>query len=177
MSAVDELYEQLRERLEAQSYPPVQSWQPPRGGRIDIRIDTDGEWYHESVRIERQELVRLFSTILRKDPDGYCLVTPAERLLIEVMDVPFVAVDVEQGTGEEGVELLFTTNVGDYVIADEAHRIWVEEHVAGPRPYIHVRDGLNARINRPTYYRLAELCEEADGGHWLVSRGARFQLG
>jgi hypothetical protein len=121
--------------------------------------------------------VRLFSTILRKDPDGYCLVTPAERLLITVDEVPFVAVDVEQGIGEAGVELLFTTNVGDLVVADREHPIRVEEHEQGPRPYLHVRGGLDARINRATYYRLAELCEEEDGAHWLTSRGERFRVG
>lgn len=177
MSAVEDLYAQLLERLNAQSYPPVEHWQPPRGGRIDIRIDREGRWYHEGERIERPELVRLFSTILRKDADGYCLVTPAERLLISVDEVPFVVVDVEQGSGEQGAELLFTTNVGDLVVADPEHPVWVEEGESGPRPFVHVRGGLNARINRATYYRLAELCEAEGGAHWLTSRGERFRLG
>ncbi len=177
-----ELFTQLEVLLDAQSYPPVQQWHPARNGVIDIRIDAQGSWFHEGVKITRAPLVRLFSTILRKDPDGYCLVTPAERLRIEVVDVPFVAVDVERRGSGGQQSLLFTTNVGDYVLAGPAHPIRVESPATDPRPYLHVRDGLEARISRPVYYRLAELCEatpdeRGDTAYWLRSDGGRFRFG
>lgn len=174
---INELFDRLSVLQAAQTLPPVQSWQPERTGRIDIRIAADGTWYHEGTAFTRHALVRLFSTILRKDPDGYCLVTPAEKLLIEVEDVPFLAVDCEvKGTGSTA-ELLFTTNMDDYVIADAEHLLWVEGSTDSPRPYLHVRDGLNALLTRPLFYRLADLCIADADGYWLSSRGRRFQLG
>jgi len=176
-STADELYGKLLELSENQSYPPVASWHPDRTGEIDIRIDRDGTWHHEGTPIRRPELVRLFSTILRREPEGYFLVTPAEKLRIQVDDVPFVAIDAEQGSGKEGPELLFTTNVGDYVVADANHPIIVREHDGQHIPYLHVRDALEARLSRPLFYRLANLCELDADGYWLESRGARFRLG
>ena len=174
---INELFDRLSTLQAAQKLPPVQSWQPQRTGNIDIRIGADGTWYHEGTAFTRHALVRLFSTILRKDPDGYCLVTPAEKLLIEVDDAPFLAVDCEvKGEGADA-ELLFTTNGDDYVIADAAHLLWVEGSTDSPRPYLHVRDGLNALLTRPLYYRLANLCTMDNEGYWLSSRGTRFQLG
>jgi len=177
MADSDDRYTQLLELAQNQTYPPVNRWQPDREGEIDIRIGADGTWHHEGSPIPRPALVRLFSTILRREQESYFLVTPAEKLRIVVEDVPFVAVDVEQGTGAEGAELLFTTNVGDYVVADVAHPISSREHEGQQIPYVHVRDGLEARISRPLFYRLAELCEPAADGYWLSSRGTRFRLG
>jgi len=176
MSRIDDIFNELSELERKQSFPPVQSWHPEREGDIDIHIDASGDWYHEGSRFQRKALVKLFSSILRKDADGYCLVTPAEKLRIDVADVPFVAIDVERGDGEKGPELIFTTNVDEYVTADEDHPIWVDASGGSPRPYIHVRAGLNALISRPLYYRLVDLCTEADGRHWLISRGTRFAL-
>jgi hypothetical protein len=157
--------------------PPVAQWHPERTGRIDIRIARDGTWYHEGDPIRRQPLVDLFATILRKDPDGYALVTPAEKLLIDVEDAPFIATDVEvKGSGSDQQQLLFSINVGDYVLADEAHPISIEGSADEPRPYLEVRDGLRALIGRSVYYRLIELAEEAPDGWWLTSAGARFRL-
>lgn len=177
MSVINTLFDELSALGAARKLPPVNQWHPERTGRIDIRIARDGTWYHEGEPILRQPLVDLFATILRKDPDGFCLVTPAERLLIEVEDVPFQAVDVEvKGEGGEQ-QLLFTTNVGDYVLADEAHPIIIEGDPEQPRPYLLVRDGLRALIGRSVYYRLAELAAEDSEGWWLTSAGARFRLG
>lgn len=176
MTATDDLFSQLTALQRGQKYPPVHLWHPERQGSIDIRIAADGSWYHEGGRINRAPLVKLFSSILRKDADGYCLVTPAERLSIVVDDVPFVAVDAEPGQGEKGSELIFTTNVGDYVTADADHPIWVEGSPDQPRPYVMVRDNLAALISRPLFYRLVNDCQEEDGVFYLESCGNRFAI-
>ena len=177
MSAINALFDELTALGAARKLPPVHSWHPDRTGSIDIRIARDGTWYHEGDPIVRQPLVDLFATILRKDPDGYCLVTPAEKLLIEVEDAPFQAIDVEvKGEGAEQ-QLLFSINVGDFVLADEAHPISVEGAPEHPRPYLEVRDGLRALLSRSVYSRLTELAEEDEDGWWLTSTGARFRLG
>lgn len=177
MSAINTLFDELSALGAARKLPPVSQWQPPRTGTIDIRIARDGTWYHEGDPILRQPLVDLFATILRKDPDGYCLVTPAEKLLIDVEDAPFQAIDVEiKGEGSTQ-QLLFVTNVGDYVLADAEHPISIEGDADHPRPYVDVRDGLRALINTSVYYRLTELVEEDADGWWLTSAGTRFRLG
>ncbi len=177
MSAINTLFDELSALAEERKLPPVQNWHPDRTGSIDIRIARDGTWYHEGDPILRQPLVNLFATILRKDPDGYCLVTPAEKLLIDVEDVPFQAVDVEVKGEGMAQQLLFSTNVGDIVLADEAHPVTVEGDPEQPRPYLEVRHGLRALIGRSVYYRLVDLAEEDEHGWWLSSCGARFRLG
>lgn len=169
------LFARLEREQADQKLPPVHAWHPERNGRIDIRIASDGRWYHEGGEIKRPAMVRLFSTILRRDPDGFVLVTPAERLLIEVEDAPFIAIDmVAQGEGDRQ-ELLFTTNVGEHIVASEEHAIFMSEG----KPYLHVRDGLNALLTRTIYYHLAELAR-TDGADeeaaFVVSRGSRFPL-
>jgi hypothetical protein len=159
--------------------PPVANWHPEREGEIDIRIAADGTWYHEGDPIRRLELAKLFSTILRKDPDGFCLVTPAEKLRIEVEDAPFLVTDLEVKGGHDDAEqqVLFVTNMGDAVLLDEEHPLRVEGTADRPRPYVEVRDGLDALIGRPVYYRLVDLCTEEDGAYWIRSADARFKLG
>lgn len=157
--------------------PPVASWDPARVARVDIRIAADGAWYHEGEPIRRQNMVNLFSTVLRKDPDGYCLVTPAEKLLITVEDVPFVAVDFEARGEGRAQEVVFVTNTGDAVVADAAHPVRVQDRAGAPRPYVMVRDGLEALIARSVFYRLVELAPEENGELCLYSRSARFVLG
>ncbi|MDB5444571.1 MAG: hypothetical protein JWP73_2947 [Phenylobacterium sp.] len=159
--------------------PPVHLWNPARSGEIDIVIGRDGGWRHEGAPIGREAMVRLFSTILRKDPDGIWLVTPAEKLRITVEDAPFVAVRVDQAAGEAGQPVLrFVTNVGDEVEAGPDHAIRVETDASGePRPYLHVRRGLEALIARPVFYELVELAVERDGRLGVESHGAWFELG
>ena len=177
MDRIDSLFDELLALKAEQKLPPVAQWQPDRQGRIDIRIAADGTWYHEGQPITRAPLVKLFASILRRDPDGYCLVTPAEKLLIDVEDAPFIATDVEvKGQGRQQ-QLLFITNVDDYVLADADHAIRVEGSSERPRPYLHVRDGLDALIARSVYYRLVDLCEADEDGYWLWSAGERFRLG
>ena len=144
----------------AKGPPPVHLWHPAHCGDIDIVIRRDGLWMHEGTPIGREALVRLFSTVLRLDPDGYHLVTPAEKLRITVEDAPFLAVRVDR----ESDTLRFTTNVGDVVEAGPEHGLRVESdpETGEPAPYLHVRRGLEARLTRPVFYELAEMAEPRD---------------
>jgi hypothetical protein len=155
--------------------PPVHLWNPPNCGAIDIRILRDGTWRHEGSPIGRETLVRLFSTVLRKDPDGFYLVTPVEKLRIAVDDAPFVAVAVERA----GDALRFTTNVGDVVEAgkDHALRVETDPETLEPAPYVEVRRGLEARLSRPVFYELVEMAETRDGALGVASNGVWFPLG
>lgn len=155
--------------------PPVHLWHPEHCGDIDILIRADGVWLHEGSPIGRAELVRLFSTVLRKDTDGYHLVTPAEKLKIRVEDLPFRAITMQ---AVDGV-LRFTTDVGDVVEAGADHPIIVETDAATgePAPRVHVRADLWARIARPVFYELVDLAETAEGRLWVRSGGAVFPLG
>jgi len=155
--------------------PPVHLWNPTHCGDIDIVIRKDGQWFHEGSPIGREAMVRLFSTILRKDPDGFHLVTPVEKLRITVEDAPFLAVRVDQT--ENG--LVFLTNVGDQVEAGPGHEIRVDmDPKSGePRPYLHVRSGLEALITRPVFYELVGWAEDRDGQLQISSGGVWFSLG
>ncbi|MCZ6658816.1 MAG: DUF1285 domain-containing protein [Gammaproteobacteria bacterium] len=177
MREPNQLFEELKTLQAQKRLPPVKEWHPDRTGTIDIRIAADGTWYHEGTAFARPALVRLFSTILRRDEDGYFLVTPHERLKIIVEDAPFVAVGLEANGQGEDQELGLRTNTDDVVFAGAEHRLWVEEGRDGPRPYVHVRDGLNALLSRPVYYQLVALGEVQDGHLWVTSNGARFDLG
>jgi hypothetical protein len=159
--------------------PPVDAWNPPHCGDIDIRIRRDGVWLHEGSPIGRRELVLLFASILRKDPDGYCLVTPVEKMRITVDDLPFRAVRVDR----RGEALVFTTDVDDETEASPDHPIQVEtDAVTGePAPSVHVRGGLWARIARPVFYELVAMAEETSSPDGPVlgvrSNGVFFPLG
>ena len=155
--------------------PPVHLWHPAHCGEIDIVIRRDGIWMHEGSPIGRAELVRLFSTVLRKDADGYVLVTPGEMLSITVEDLPFRAVAVER----RGEALVFTTDVGDESEAGPEHAIRVETdpETGEPSPSVHVRADLWARIARPVFYELVEMAGVEDGGLMVRSRGVAFGLG
>ena len=158
--------------------PPVHLWNPPHCGDIDIRIARDGTWFYLGTPIGRPELVRLFSTILRKDGDDYVLVTPVEKVGITVDDAPFVAVDFNR----KGDGLVFETNVGDKMTAGPDHPIRVERdpETGEPSPYILVRANLEALIDRKSFYRLVEIGEHADyqGDSWfgLWSLGEFFPI-
>lgn len=155
--------------------PPVHLWNPPHCGTIDIVIRADGVWMHEGSPIGRPEMVRLFSTVLRKDPDGHHLVTPVEKLRITVQDLPFRAVAVEA----EGEDLTFVTDMGDRATAGPDHPLVVETEagVGQPRPRILVRGDLWARIARPVFYDLVERASQRNGRLWVRSGGVDFCLG
>lgn len=154
--------------------PPVEKWNPTHCGDSEMRIARDGTWYHQGSPIGRREMVRLFSTILRREPDGgHVLVTPGEKLDIAVDDAPFVAVEVKsEGEGRDR-RLAFRLNTDDLVVAGPDNAIRFVEHDDGPHPYLHVRSGLEALIARSVYYELAELAlsEDADPpGLWSEGR-------
>lgn len=151
--------------------PPVHLWNPPFCGDIDMRIARNGTWFHDGTPIGRPEMVRLFSTILKREGDRYFLVTPVEKVGITVEDAPFVAVDVAQ----EGADLAFVTNVGDRVVAGPDHPIRVERDAASgePSPYVLVRRDLWALIDRKTFYRLVDL-GAVEGAWFGVRSGAIF---
>jgi hypothetical protein len=159
--------------------PPVHLWNPAHCGEIDIVIRKDGTWFHEGSPIGREALVRLFSTVLRKDPDGFHLVTPVEKMKITVEDAPFIATRVDR----EGEALKFLTNVGDEVEAGPDNEIRIEmDAVTGePRPYLHVRRGLDALIARPVFYELVEMAQERETPEGprlgVESNGAWFPVG
>jgi len=158
--------------------PPVHMWSPPFCGDLDMRIARDGTWYYQGTPITRPRLVRLFSTILRKDGDMYFLVTPVEKVGITVDDAPFVAVDFERDGAGEGQSLRFETNVGDHVTAGPDHPIRVERDAdtGEPSPYVHIRADLEALIDRKSFYRLVEVGERRDGWFGLWSGGAFFPV-
>jgi hypothetical protein len=169
-----------RDAAAGRALPPVERWNPAHCGDIDIRIARDGTWYHEGTPFGRRELVRLFSTILRKDPDGFHLVTPGEKMRIRVDDAPFVAVLVQVSGEGTSQRLTFTTNVGDETIAcaDNPIRVVVDAKTGEPSPYVHVRRGLEALIARSVFYQLAELAVPgADGMLGVWSEGVFFPLG
>lgn len=158
---------------EAKKLPPVEKWDPPHCGDSEMRIARDGTWFHQGSPIGRAEMVRLFSTILRREPDGgFVLVTPVEKLSIEIEDAPFVAVEVKSEGARDGRRLAFRLNTGDLVLAGPGHPLRL-----GERPYLTVRGGLDALIARPVYYELAELAL-AEGAEppGLWSDGAFFPL-
>ena len=173
MSEIDRLFETLLSLQKQKRLPPIQEWQPTKRGVVDIRIDRNGRWYHEGDLIKRQPLVDLFATILRKQGSEYFLVTPVEEMAIQVEDVPFLATDMDVRGAGVGTDLLFTTNVGDYLMAGADNEIFMR----GDTPYLMVRDGLLARIERSVFYRLVEAGIEEQGALCVYSQGARFNLG
>lgn len=159
--------------------PPVHLWDPPFCGDLDMEIRRDGTWFYLGTPIGRKALVKLFSSILKKEGDKYFLVTPVEKVGIRVEDAPFVAVDFEaEGAGRDQ-RLIFRTNVDDEVTAGPEHPIRVvrDPKTGEPSPYVHVRAGLEALIDRKSFYRLVELGahEAHEGESWFgLWSGGRF---
>ncbi len=164
-------------RLAAEAkLPPVDRWNPTHCGDSEMRIAADGSWSHQGSPIARAEMVRLFATILRREPDGsYVLVTPVEKLSIEVDDAPFVAVEAKlSGDGDQG-RLAFRLNTDEMAVADADHPIRIEGSADAPRPYLRIRGGMDALIARPVFYELCEqLVAGPDGRRGLWSDGAFF---
>ncbi|MCR9068219.1 MAG: DUF1285 domain-containing protein [Rhodobacteraceae bacterium] len=161
--------------------PPVHLWNPPFCGDLDMEIRRDGTWFYEGTPIGRPAMVRLFSTILKREGDKYFLVTPVEKVGLRVEDAPFVAQDFEVTGDGPGQVITFTTNVGDSVAAGPDAPIRVVRDADGePSPYVMVRSGLEALIDRKSFYRLVDLgtSHDVDGTDWfgLWSSGTFFPV-
>lgn len=170
----ENLLEQVK-RVQPKGRPPVDQWNPPFSGDLDMQIKRDGTWYYQGTPIKRPELVRLFASILKREGDRYYLVTPVEKVGLTVEDAPFVAIDCDQ----EDDGIYFETNVGDRVVADAENPIRVEENdqTGEPSPYIHIRRGLEALIDRKSFYRLVEMGKR-DGDNIVVrSADQTFKIG
>lgn len=165
MGKTDELIALLEDaEKDEQGLPPVHQWHPEREADIDMRIDREGRWYYQGSLIERHRMVKLFSTILLREGDDYFLITPVEKLRIQVEAAPFVATDVERVSGQGADKLVFTTNVGGHVVASAKHplRVETDPHSGEPTPFVHVRDNLEALISRNMFYRLVEWARQVE---------------
>ena len=162
--------------------PPVHLWNPPFCGDLDIRITRDGTWFYLGTPIGRFNLVKLFSSILRKDGEKYFLVTPVEKVGIVVDDAPFIAIDFTVTGSDKDQVLCFETNVGDYVkaSAEKPIRFNFDERTKEPSPYILIRSDLEALIDRKSFYRLVNLGtqKKVNGENWfgVFSSGAFFPI-
>ncbi|MEO0752480.1 MAG: DUF1285 domain-containing protein [Pseudomonadota bacterium] len=158
--------------------PPVHLWNPDFCGDIDMRIARDGTWFYEGTPIGRPGLVRLFSTIMKIEDGKYFLVTPVEKVGITVEDAPFVAIDVNWDGAGADQTLTFETNVGDTVVAgaDTPIRVVRDPETGEPSPYVMVRAGLEALIDRKSFYRLVEIGTHEDGWFGLWSGGQFFPV-
>jgi uncharacterized protein len=170
--------EQISQLVTDRHLPPVERWNPERFGHSEMLIARDGTWFHQGAPITRENMVRLFSTILRREADGsYVLVTPSERLAIVVEDAPFLAVEVKnEGVGRLR-RLAFRLNTGDLAVAGKKHPLRFGERDGEPAPYLMIRGGMEALIARTVYYELAELAiSEAGKPLGLWSDGVFFPM-
>ena len=161
--------------------PPVHLWNPPFCGDLDMRIAHDGTWFYMGTPIGRPALVRLFSTLLKREDGKHCLVTPVEKVGIRVDDAPFLAVEMTREQDQQGRRLRFRTNVDDWVDCDSAHALRFEASAEGGlTPYLHVRADLWAKVTRALYYDLVDMGEErmVDGRQMfgVESAGAFFAM-
>lgn len=172
--ALDELIAQIQQV----KHQPVDKWKPDYVGEVDIRILRDGTWLYQNSPITRLPLVKLFASVLVHENDEHYLVTPVEKLRIAVDDAPFVVtgLDVFHASTEKQV-LACTTNVDDQVIVDAEHRLWVEyDQKKEPSPYVHVRGGLRALLNRAVWIELSNYMEEHGQSFAVRSNRTLFPL-
>ncbi len=178
--SLETLLQAARTNADGKVLPPVESWHPENCANTHMQILRNGTWLHEGQPITRPSMVKLFSTILRKDDTGETwLVTPVEKVQVLVDAAPFVAGLVDQHITDTGPDLYFTTNVGDVVRADAAHPLRIETNpdTLEPQPFILVRGRLEALLGRAVFYQLVEWAEERDGQLGVVSHEQFFPLG
>ncbi|KEJ90488.1 DUF1285 domain-containing protein [Sulfitobacter donghicola] len=158
--------------------PPVEQWNPPFCGDLDMEIHRDGTWFYEGTPIGRPALVKLFASILIREGEDYFLVTPVEKVGIRVDDAPFVAVDFEVTGSGQDQQLTFTTNLDDVATADNDFPLRFERDTATgePSPYVRIRRNLEALIDRKSFYRLVDLGVHHDGWFGVWSGGRFFGI-
>ena len=159
--------------------PPVEQWNPPFCGDIDMKIATDGTWFYQKTPIGRAALVKLFASILKREGENYFLVTPVEKVGLIVEDAPFLAVELKVEHDARGQLLNFRTNVDDWIAAGPEHALRFEADAenGGLKPYLHVHRNLWAKVTRALFYDLVERGEEREiGGKALfgVASGGAF---
>lgn len=178
--SADSLFRQLAGHL-GDELPPVHLWHSADVKDIGLRVSRDGTWWHQGSPIRRERMVRLFSRVLRRDGGDYFLVTPVEKVRIDVEVAPLLAVRMEVRQGEDGPDIAFQTNTGDIVVADRDHAIRMHGTRDTPLPVVEVRDGIEALIARTVFYELVDQGEVCDveGTETLIvrSRGETFELG
>ena len=169
---------ELQKLIDERQLPPVDQWNPERCGHSGMRIARDGTWYHEGLAIRRPAMVRLFSTVLRREPDGrHVLVTPAEKLDIDVEWTAFRAIDMRREGQGRDQRIAFKLDSGDAVILGPEHPLRVVQTAIGPSPRLFVRHGLEAELTRAVYYELVDAAlANADDPPGVWSGGAFFSL-
>ena len=161
------------------SIPPLDQWHPKHCGAMDLKVKANGEWWHEGQLIKRQSLIDLFSTVLWKDDEKFYLKTPVEQIEIEVEDEPLFVNSVEQIQLEGLHYIQLSTTTQDVVIVDQEHPIFIREFDGELRPYVHVRFGINALIQRASFFHLVEmgeLMENRQGESILLLKSGNFNL-
>ena len=161
------------------SIPPLDQWHPKHCGAMDLKVKANGEWWHEGQLIKRQSLIDLFSTVLWKDDEKFYLKTPVEQIEIEVEDEPLFVNSVEQIQLEGLHYIQLSTTTQDVVIVDQEHPIFMREFDGELRPYVHVRFGINALIQRASFFHLiemGELMENQQGESILLLKSGNFNL-
>jgi len=161
--------------------PPIEKWHPEVQGEIDIRIAKDGVWYYRGVEMTRIDVVKLLSSILRKDENEFFLVTPTEKMKIQVEDLPFIINIMDVEDEGENQRIHFSTQFGDCLTLSDSHPLQVTYNEKNePAPFVSVRQGLDARISRAVYYELAEIVVESgavSGNEATASRQGEKQFG
>lgn len=173
----------MLDRLQAQSggpsLPPVAHWHPSHQGELDLQVRRDGSWWYLGSEIRRSRIVRLFSRILRREPDGrYVLVTPVEKWFIDVVDAPFLVVRMALEAAGVGQRLILETSTDDLIVVDQEHPVYlVEDDQGHPSPYVTVRDDMPGLLSRSVYYELVSHAEQRGDHYGILSCGVFHVLG
>ena len=175
--------QRIEDALQSQSgIPPLNLWQPPLSGDMDMVVKANGDWYHEGGKIKRPQLVKLFSRVLRRETDGeYYLVTPAEKWRIRVEDTPLLIVTMTIGSradsrAESSQEITFTTNTDEQLVLGNQYPLTVSTVNNQPRPVVALNNGLTAKLSRNVFYQLVDAAEQHAGGYAVRSQGVWFSL-
>ena len=169
-NSLSSIFEELS-KLDEDSFPPVEEWNPPLCENVHMKIDRSGKWYFMHSPIGRERMIKLFSRVLRRDGEEYFLVTPVEKIKIEVEDKPFVITDFETQDIEGEQVILFKTNTDEVFELNKQHplRVVLDQETLEPSPYITVRSNLEGLISRNVYYKLIDIGEEIDGNYGIYS--------
>ena len=168
--------------LQSQSLPPIETWKPSYQASIDLLIDQEGRWFYEGTEFTRPRLVKLLSGLLNVSADGqYYLTSPAEKLAIQVVDVPFLITEAECEGDELERSVIFSTSLGDKVLLSNPEAFQIRAYRGQEIPYVEIRNGLFARVNRQVFYQLVDWSEEnsqcSESNFGFYSEGIFFSLG